>query len=433
MFKKITALLLKPNLSVQLILIFALSLILGPKIPEVYKAFLYSISLSMKQILLFLLPFIIFTCLFNGLVQNRKGAFRFVGILLVAVCISNFFSIIASYVAAVVGLSSSSLAKETQSAVTELAPLWSFKIPSLVSNEMSLICGVILGLFFAIFPNKTFIGIGEKANHYVSFFLQKIFVPLLPIFALGFIVKMEHEGILRRVIETYTPIILLMVVANVIYISLMFGIAAKFNPKRWLEYIKNVLPAGILGFSTMSSMATMPVTLKAAEENTKDPEMARAIIPATVNIHMIGDSISMPLLAMAVSLTFGHSLPTFSEYLLFTQFFMLTKFAVPGIPCGTIFVMIPILEKYMGYTPEMSAFIAAIYILFDSIITATNVLGNSAFVIIMSRIMKVFRGTGKETIGAASAASAIATASTNASASAIQGMMNHDNSQKISN
>jgi Na+/H+-dicarboxylate symporter len=72
----------------------------------------------------------------------------------------------------------------------------------------------------------------------------------------------------------------------------------------------------------------------------------------------------------------------------FTLFFMIAKFYIPGVPSGTIIVMLPILEKYLGFTAEMSAFILAIYILFDPIATAGNVLGNSALVIMLTKTMK---------------------------------------------
>ncbi len=387
---------LKPNLVIQLLLIFAFALILGPYIPVFYKSLVFSVSSSMKEMLVFILPFVIFSCLFHSLMANRGLAFKFVFTLVLMVCISNFVSIIASFFIAKVGLSFVSMAVDkSQEIQNVLNLLWSFKLPSLVANEHALIAGLIAGLFFSIFPNKRVINIGEKLNKSVTVFLQRIFVPMLPIFALGFIVKMEHEGILQKIINSYGPIILLLFIANAAYLLLMFGIAAKFRPKAWIEYIKNALPAGMLGFSTMSSMATMPVTLSAAEKNTQDPELSRAIIPATVNIHLTGDSISIPILAMAVMLSFGHSTPDFMQYLVFAQFFMLAKFAVPGIPCGTIIILLPIFEQYFGYTAEMSAFIAAIYLMFDTLVTSVNVLGNSAFVIIMTRLVKWVGSLGK--------------------------------------
>lgn len=387
------------NLSLQLLSIFFIALFLGNIIPLPLKSFFYSVSLSIKAVLVFTLPLIIFSCLFHSLVANRGKAFRFVSVLLFAVCVSNFISILASYGFSIIGLPTvGALSLEQQDLQNSLTPVWELKLPTFIPNEWALFLGLGAGLLCSLLPYQTPIKLGNLANRMVNFFLQKWITPLLPLFALGFILKMQHDGILTRIVTSYGPIILLMIGATLIYIVIMFFIAAQFNIKVCLQYLKNVIPVGILGFSTMSSMATMPATLNAAEKNTENPPIARAVIPATVNIHMIGDSISLPILAMAVLLTFGQDLPNFTQYLLFTQFFMLAKFAVPGIPCGTIFVVIPILEKYLGFTSEMSAFIAAIYILFDPILTAGNVLGNSALAIMLSRMMQFFSLSRKQSI-----------------------------------
>lgn len=379
------------NLTFQLLAVILGSLLFGKYIPVEYKSFFLAISQSLKEGLLFCLPIIIFVCLFSSLISNQGRALRFVCYLLVTVCISNFLSIMASYGIGTMGLSFVNLAvSQNTSNLPELLPLWKFQLPVLIENinVKALLLGLVLGLLFSFLPYQKPVDWARKGNHYVTLFLRKLFIPLLPIFALGFILKMDHEGILQRVLHSYGPIILLMVIGTFSYILLMFGVAAYFKPSVWLSYLKNIVPVGILGFSTMSSLATMPVTITAAEKNTGNPELARAIIPATVNVHMIGDSIAIPILAMAVLLTFGHSLPSFMQYLLFAQIFMVAKFAVPGVPCGTIWILLPVFEQTFGFTTEMSAFIGSIFILFDSFITVGNVLGNSAFVIILTKLLQ---------------------------------------------
>lgn len=384
----------KINLSLQLAALFLFALLFGKYVPVEYKSVFYAISLTFKEILLFVLPLIIFTCLFHGLSAYQGKAFRFVALILVAVCVSNFVSILAAYGLGVVALPKiGSLALSNDASVNSLLPTWTVVIPSLFENTnlYALSLGSFFGLLFSILPYQAPIRFANHLNRVVTFILQKLIVPGLPIFALGYILKIQHEGILSRVFETYGPIILLVIVGNLLYLLVMFWFAANFNFSRFVGYLRNMIPVGVLGFTTMSSMATMPATLNAAEKNTNNKDLSQAIIPATVNIHMIGDSIIVPILAMATLLTFGQSLPTFAQYLLFTQLFMIIKFSVPGIPGGTMLVLIPVLEKAFGFTSEMSAFMAAIYILFDPLITVGNVLGNSALAILLTRVMGLFK------------------------------------------
>jgi len=378
----------KINLSLQLVIIFCITIFLGSYFPLSLKSGIYAFSASLKEILLFVLPFIIFVCLFSSMLANQGRALKFAVILLISVCISNFLSIIAAYGAGNVGFFVfPQMTAQHSDTFLVLEPLWTFSIPSLISNEIALFLGLFLGIGVSLFKLTWANTFSQNATKIVTFFLQKTFIPLLPLFAFGFLLKMEHDGVLVQAVKGYAPIILIVLISNLLYLGLMFGFASSFSRKTWVKYIKNVLPVGLLGFSTMSSLATMPVTLNVAEKNTNNPEISRALIPATVNIHMIGDSISIPIIAMAILLSFGYSLPTFNQYLIFTAFFMLAKFAVPGVPCGTMLVMLPIFEKYLGFTTEMSSFIASIYILFDPIVTAANVLGNSALVIILTKLM----------------------------------------------
>ena len=143
----------------------------------------------------------------------------------------------------------------------------------------------------------------------------------------------------------------------------------------------------------MSSLATLPVTLNAAEKNTGAIDISRAVIPATVNIHMVGVSIAIPLIALTILLGYGHPLPSFNHYCVFALNFVIAQLAVAAVPGGAILVMIPTLETYLGFTGEMSALITALYILFDPAVTISNVLGNSALVIFIAKWFKGFTTT----------------------------------------
>ena len=109
------------------------------------------------------------------------------------------------------------------------------------------------------------------------------------------------------------------------------------------------------------------------------------MIPATVNIHLIGDCFAIPIFAFAVLKNFGMEDPGFIAYLAFAVYFVMAKFSVAAIPGGGIIVMLPVLESCLGFNPEMLSLITALYILFDPVITCANVLGNGGFAMVFSR------------------------------------------------
>lgn len=314
--------------------------------------------------------------------------------LLAIVCISNYCSTLIAY-----GISSLELVAlnlnslDTASSAQALEPLWHFELPSWIPNDYALYLGFVFGGIFAFFPTPRILRFSAQARRAVTLFLEKAFIPVLPLFALGFILKMQYDGTLGKIIESYLLLLFIIVGIYVTYLLFLFGWASNFKLKVWLTYLKNIFPVALMGFSTMSSLATMPITLNAAEKNTNAIDISRAVIPATVNIHMVGVSIAIPLMALTILSGYGQPLPSFGTYCLFALNFVIAQLAVAAVPGGAILVMLPTLEAHLGFTGEMSALVTALYILFDPAVTISNVLGNSALVIFISKWFKGFTTT----------------------------------------
>lgn len=379
---------MKINLSVKLILIIVFVGFFGHLLPISLKSTLYALSLTLKEILLTVLPFIIFSCLMNGMLIHQKKALIFVLALFSLVCCSNFFSTTIAYFLGETILPLLHLKVHfVQDIHAALSPAWSvdfsaYKIP----NEWALMAGFIAGTLFSLLHFAPAIHFNRLAQKGVTLFLEKGFVPLLPLFMVGFLLKMQHDGILLQIIQKYLPLMGLLALINVLYISFLFLIVARFRLTAWIQLIKNVLPAGIMGFSTMSSMAALPVNISVTEHQGERRDVIRAVLPTTVNIHLVGDSIGIPLMALALLNTFGYPFPTPEVFFMFSVFFVFYKFSVAAVPGGGIIVMLPILQQYLGFNSEMSSIITALYYLFDPLFTATNVMGNSAFALLMSRV-----------------------------------------------
>src|SRR5690606_30144881 len=126
--------------------------------------------------------------------------------------------------------------------------------------------------------------------------LNKVFIPLVPLYVIGFLFKVQHDESLVELFTGYGSVILLIFGVEAIVIILFFFVANLGNLKATRNSLRNVIPSGVVAFSTMSSMATLPLTLEGAEENTENKAVAEIMIPATVNIHHVGDSIAVPIL-----------------------------------------------------------------------------------------------------------------------------------------
>jgi len=356
----------------------------NPWIPESVQSCLFAIGLSIKSIIMFLLPFVIFGLLFKTAAQLSKGATRIIFCLLAAVCCSNFFSTLISYhVGQVVHHFDLSIALPTDR--MGLQPAWTFALPKWIGNAYAMFGGLILGVGLSLIRPSLARRLASVLDKGVNCILRG-FILAMPLFIAGFAMKLAHDGVIVDIVKDYAQIFLVVGAALFVYISLIYFIGNRFKIPQALSSIKNMLPAACAGFGSMSSAAAMPLTIVGAEKNSHQPDIARAVIPATVNVHLIGDCFAIPIFAFAVLKNFGMPQPEFMAYLIFAFYFVMAKFSVAAIPGGGILVMLPILESYLGFNAEMMSLITALYILFDPVITCANVLGNGGFALGFSRL-----------------------------------------------
>jgi Na+/serine symporter len=372
-----------------LLLAFILALLaFGSYIPEGVQAFLYSVSLCLKSLLVFILPLLIFLLLFKTTSSLAKGASLLILHIFVTVILSNFSTTMISYIFAK-GVHQMDLKLKLPEAALGLKPLFELSLPKWISNPVAMGSGLIAGFISSRYfkeKNQALSGIVDQLIQK----LLKAFVLVLPLFVAGFVIKLKFDGVLAAILKDYAKIFISVAITQLGYIFNLY-LAGAGSFKGAFSSIKNMLPAASVGFSAMSSAAALPLTLAGSEKNVENKDVAKTCIPATVSIHLVGDCIAIPIFAFAVLKNFGMPDPGFLAYLNFAIYFVLAKFSVAAIPGGGIIVMLPILEAYLGFSGEMMSLITALYLLFDPVITSANILGNGAFAKLVDRTYKIVR------------------------------------------
>jgi hypothetical protein len=379
---------------ILLFLIIAVVL-LDPFLSYTFKSVLYGISLSIKSLIVFLLPFIIFGLLFKVAANLARQATKVIFLILACVCLSNFCSTLVSYV---VGswVYQFDLPLVIPQSLKDLEPYWALSLPKLIPNDKAMFSGLTLGVFSSLLKPTW----ANQVSGYFEEVISKVLASLtflIPLFVMGFVVKLQYDGVMTRIVEDYAFIFGIIAAAQFSYIAFLYLALNRFNIRTFLRCIQNMLPATIAGFSTMSSAAAMPLTIMGAEQNSENPDLVRSVIPATVNVHLMGDCFAIPIFAFAVLKNYGLAEPTFFTYLIFAFYFVLAKFSVAAVPGGGILVMLPILESHLGFNGDMMSLITALYILFDPVITSANVLGNGSFSLAIGKLSSGLRGLRPKT------------------------------------
>ncbi len=380
------------DFKIPLILISEIILILlfADYVPQQIQSISLAISLSIKEILLFTLPVVIFSFLGNSIGSLKQGAFRYIALVFLMIFLSNFF---ATFIGGSLGLFVLEKVGFIAPVLSEkigLMPVWSFDLSPLIENDKALLLGLIAGLLVSIFNVNMGKKILHQAHYFSLHFLKKAFIPLLPLFILGFIFKMESDGILTSVFRNYFPIALIIIAVAITCVSIVLLYACDFKITSFKSCLKNFVPAMVTGFTTMSSASTLPFVIDAVEKNTKD-ESTPGVVPVSINSHLVGDCFSMSIQAIAILIAFGHSLPSLVNFMMFVLFFTLARFAVAAVPGGGVLMTLPAFETYLGFNGEMLSLITALYILFDPLITPVNVLGHGTFAQVFEKLYRKIR------------------------------------------
>ena len=370
---------------ILLVLMIAIGVV-HPLIPEGVQSVLYGVSLFIKSLIVFSLPFIIFGLLFKTTVGFARNASKMILTILAVICLSNFLSTMISYSVGCVAYSFD-LSMPFPNEGSELQPAWVFALPTLIGNDRAMLAALVFGVILGWWKPVWAASIATRMDKMVSYILKGVLYAI-PLFIAGFAVKMYHDNVMGYILQNYGMIFALAACSVFAYISLIYFLASRRGALSFMQSVKNMAPAAIAGFGSMSSAAAMPLTLLGTEKNSQNPDLARSIIPATVNVHLIGDCFAIPIFAFAVMKSFGIEEPSFFSYLIFASYFVLAKFSVAAVPGGGILVMLPILEHYLGFNATMLSLITALYILFDPIITCANVFGNGGFAMGLSRLLQ---------------------------------------------
>lgn len=379
---------------IQLIISIILAFILGELVGLEFVRFFYALSTSFVSILLLLLPFMVFIFIFRAILNLQKGFGLLLILILGGITLSNAVALLTSYGVAQVFLPLLKVSECPGFAdkfVSEVTPLWKLSLPPLFGTDKALLSGILLGIVFSFLNDASFLKTKMKnlsiiASDKITLFLQKIFIPMLPLYVFGFCLKLSFDDALVQLFTHYGRVFGVSMILMLAYLLLLYLLATGFSWKKTQEAIKVYMPAGLTGFSTMSSAATMPVTLECTQQATKDRNFADLVIPSTANIHMLGDDLTVTMTAMALLTLCGQGMPDLWTFLIYTGAFCLAKFSCVGIPGASVLVVLPVLQQFLGFSPEMISMITTIYILQDSFGSFGNVMGNGGFALLIHRV-----------------------------------------------
>jgi len=198
----------------------------------------------------------------------------------------------------------------------------------------------------------------------------------------GLIVDFSGDAELFSALGMYmvTAIIGLMLLITVFYpfvIRIFAGIRAG-------KFFRGILPAQLVAFSTSSSAATLPVTMKQVTNEFKvSKTIGNFVLPVGVTINMDGTSCYQAIAAVFIAQVFGMDL-SLSQQLSVVLLATLASIGSPGVPGGSIVMLIVVLTS-VGIPVEGLALILGVDRPIDMLRTVVNITGDSTVASVVAR------------------------------------------------
>jgi Na+/H+-dicarboxylate symporter len=259
--------------------------------------------------------------------------------------------------------------------------------------------GVMLPLIvFSVLLGLAVAFAGEDGKRVASFFndfntvimrLVGIVMSLAPYGVFALVTNMAattgwgaFAGVLKYVLLVF---VVLMIQAFVIYPMLLRTFAG-LNPFVFLHKMRDALT---FAFSTASSGATIPVTLRAVQERVGvSNKISSFTIPLGATINMDGTAIMQGLATGFIAQYYGIDL-SMSQYLMVVMMVIVASVGTAGVP-GVGLVLLAGVLTQVGLPVEGIALILGVDRILDMTRTAVNVCGDGVVTTIVARVENEF-------------------------------------------
>jgi Na+/H+-dicarboxylate symporter len=367
----------------------ALGILLGLYAPSGITRILITFKALFGELLFFTIPLLILFFITSGIAALPRNSGKLLGrSLTLAYCSTIVAGTLAFVVAAlVVPMLTASEVAAQNNGETVLLPYFELIIPPLFNVMTALALAFIFGLGIAATRAEQLKSLSDQGRDIIQLLLVKIIIPFLPVYIAGVFAEMAAAGTVFGTLRTFGVVLMLAIILHWSWITTLFLIAGARAGRSPLSLIKNMLPAYFTALGTMSSAATIPVSLQSSKANGVDEDVVNFTVPLFATTHLSGSTITIVSCAVAViTLQSGLEIPSFTVMIPFILMLGIVMLAAPGVPGGAVMSAVGLLGSMLGFGE--TALMIVLYMAQDSFGTACNVTCDGALALIVDKSQK---------------------------------------------
>jgi Na+/H+-dicarboxylate symporter len=362
-------------------------ILIGLYTPDWTIRSLLTVYEAIGQLIKFTIPLIILFYITNGIASLPSNSGKLLGRTVAFSYGSTLLAgILAFLVASVVLPMLAPVAAEVGHESMAHTAFIKLEVPPLFGVISGLVAAFIFGIGISATRSEGLKNIFAQGCTIIEGLLSKVIIPLLPLYIAGVFAAMAADGSVFTTLQAFGKVLVLVVIMHWVWLSALFIVTGILNGRSPIELIRAMMPAYFTALATMSSAATIPVTLRSVKAAKVREPIANFVVPLCANIHLSGSTITLVTCTSAVMLmTSGVGIPSLGAMLPFIMMLGIIMIAAPGAPGGAVMSAIGLLTSMLGFNESQVALMIALYLAQDSFGTATNVTGDGVIAIWMDR------------------------------------------------
>ena len=380
---------IKLGLLPRVLLAIAVGVLAGSFMPE--SRLVLTFNELFSQFLGFFIPILIVGLVTPSIAEIGSGAGRMLAFTALLAYGSTVVAGFASYFTSATlfpSLIDSSAATSLSAQSESLTPYFTIHIPPFMDVMTALVVAFMFGLALAYMKGDLLRRASFELREVVEMSINKVVIPLLPIYIFGIFYNMTASGEVFRVMGVFVKIIVVIFVLHVLWLVALYLVAGGVAGKNPIKMLAAMMPAYFTALGTQSSAATIPVSLAQVKKMGVSDGVAGFVIPLCATIHLSGSMLKIVACAMALMMMQGLEYD-FAQIAGFICMLGITMVAAPGVPGGAIMAALGVLTSMLGFSPADQALMISLYIAMDSFGTACNVTGDGALALIINRFNRV--------------------------------------------
>ena len=221
-------------------------------------------------------------------------------------------------------------------------------------------------------------GIADAMQRLVSGILE---LAPIGVFALAVPLASKLGLAAAGAVIAYIVLVVLLTVLAAAVLLYPVGIAA--GGMSATAFVSYCAPAQAVAFASRSSLAALPAMVESGERAQLPPVVSRFVLPLAASVFRVGAAVAMPVGVLFLARLYGATLsPAQLASVVFTV--ILSSFAVPGVPGGSIIAMVPVLAA-VNLPIDGIGILLAVDTIPDMFRTTANVTGSLTLSAILRR------------------------------------------------